>query len=200
MCKYFLRKVYLALELLNLANTYWEVLCLCSWWRDCRYNFPWELRKPVWKEVGKDGSYNVTSLFGSSWLFVLMTFLGGRGSLCVRILYYVLAGILPACLYGDNGKEAFPEIWKHLLVSPKNWFCWISYRSPSIYSSGVLLFVNLFVLKSIVLCRKSLYIVLGIGLHLISVEGNLWSWEYIFTMTDELYNRNYCFKKCSGIL
>lgn len=119
MCKYFLRKVYLALELLNLANTYWEVLCLCSWWRDCRYNFPWELRKPVWKEDGKDGSYNVTSLFGSSWLFVLMTFFGGRGSLSVRVLYYVLAGILPACLYGDNGKEAFPEIWKHLLVSPK---------------------------------------------------------------------------------
>lgn len=107
--------------------------------------------------------------------------------------------LLPTCLYTDNGKGAFSAIWKHLLVSPKNWFYWISHKSSSIYINGFLLFVSLF-LKLIVFHMKTLYIVLGTGFHLINKKGNFWNWEYIFTMTSGLCNRNHCFNKGIGIL
>lgn len=116
---------------------------------------------------GKDGSYDLplwlqlTVHFDFSLNFFSLSQLGFRVLCpCRHFSQHVYTMVM--------AKSPFLEIWKHLFVSSKRWFCWISHRSPSIYTSWFLLFVHLFILESIVLCIKTFYIVLGIGLCLIS--------------------------------
>lgn len=144
----------------------------------------------------KGGAYDLISLFGTVhcsfwWMIFFLSVLGFR-ILCSFRYFSLHVYIL------IMAREPFQQFGS---------ICWFLQRtgsieflkSSSIYTNRFFV-ICLFILKLIVFHMKTLHIVLGIGFHLINKKGNLWTWEYIFTMTSGLCNRNHCFNKGIGIL